>query len=171
MNHGPCTVWLLVFMLAAAPFAQARSEVRGLKWSELGAAVANRRVTLVLSTNARLQGTVAALQQDALLMDIIATSDKQAYPAGQTSVPRKDVVQVRIKKVKGPARLVGAAGIGAAASLGSLAWAISERRINVSDASRITSWIAITIGAVIGGYFIGRAIDTRETIINVLPGD
>ncbi len=52
---------------------------------------------------------------------------------------------------------------------GSLPWAISESRTNVSDNKRIGQWIAIAIGATAGDYLIGRFIDTKETVITVAP--
>ncbi len=161
--------WCLAFALARIPSVQAATEARSLKWSELAAAVANRNVTLVLRTNARVFGVVTAVQPDSLRMDVLKSSAKALYPPGQASIPRNAVVQIRLKRVKGPARAIGAAGAGTAAGLGTVGWAISEERTNVSDTKRIGQWAAITAVAVAGGYFIGRMIDTAETIIDVAP--
>lgn len=161
----------LVLALTVAPLLEARSEVRGLKWSELSATVSNRSVTVVTATKARLKGQITAVRPDGIAMDIVATSDKGTYAVGSASIPRKDVAEVRIKEVKGYGRLIGAAGIGAAASLGSLAWAISDSRVNVSDSTRVASWAGITAAAVVGGYFVGRAIDTRETVFQIASGE
>ena len=97
------------------------------------------------------------------------TSDKNAYARGQASIPRVEVDEIRIRATKGPGRLIGAAGLGTAAGLSSIGWAISDSRINVDDSTRITQWVGITAGATVGGYFIGRLIDTRQTIIRIAP--
>ncbi|MBK5293102.1 MAG: hypothetical protein JJE04_15700 [Acidobacteriia bacterium] len=57
-----------------------------------------------------------------------------------------------------PARLIGAAGVGTAASPGALGRAISDSRVTVPDSTRVAQWVAITQGVTIGGYVIGRAM-------------
>ena len=72
------------------------------------------------------------------------TSDKNAYARGQASIPRVEVDEIRIRATKGPGRLIGAAGLGTAAGLSSIGWAISDSLINVDDSTRITQWVGIT---------------------------
>jgi hypothetical protein len=99
------------------------------------------------------------------------TVTKQAYPEGNASIPRGSISEVRLKRVKGLGRLIGAAGAGTAAGLGSLPWALSESRINVKDSTRGAQWLGLTAAAAVGGYFLGRLIDTKKTIIRVAPGN
>ncbi len=164
-RYSVCAAILLI----SFPHLTFGKEARPLKWSELDGAIAGRKVSLTLASKATLQGTVTSVQNDSLQMDVVGSSDKQAYGLGQASIPRNQVVQVKVKRVKGPARLIGAAGIGTAVALGSLGWAISEDRVNVSDSARIAGWAAITGAAVVGGYFIGRAIDTKEEVFLIQP--
>jgi hypothetical protein len=162
-------VSLFVVLLCGPHLARAATETLTLRWGELGAAIGNQEVTVFLSGNVRIQGTAAQVEPDALLLTVRKTSDKQAYPKGNTSIPRARVSEVRLKRVKGPGRLIGAAGAGTAAGLGSLPWALSESRINVADSTRGGQWAGITAAAAVGGYFLGRLIDTKETIIHVAP--
>jgi hypothetical protein len=169
MQSARCVASILAIVLSVPQAAWAKTEVLTLKWSELSPTVANREVTVLVPGNVRVRGTVTEVQPDALVMTIRKTSDKKAYPKGEASIPRAEVHEIRIKQVRGPARLIGAAGAGTAAALGSFGWSISDSRVNVSDATRGAQWAAITAGATVGGYLIGRLIDTKETIIKVAP--
>jgi hypothetical protein len=169
MQSARCVASILAIVLSVPQAAWAKTEVLTLKWSELSPTVANREVTVLLSGNVRVRGTVTELQPNALVMTIRKTSDKKTYPKGDASIARAEVHEIRIKRVRGPARLIVAAGAGTVAALGSFGWAISESRVNVSDATRGAQWAAITAGVTVGGYLIGRLIDTKETIIKVAP--
>jgi len=169
MHSRPTMTTLLAFMLAGVQVTHAQSGFQSLSWSKLSAAVANQEVTLVLSGGARVKGTVESVLEDALAVNIHKTSNRRLHPVGQASIARKDISEVRIKRVKGPGRVIGAAGIGALGALASLPWALSEKRVNVSDASRLASWTALSAGFVVGGYFLGHAIDTQETVITIAP--
>lgn len=140
-----------------------------LRWNELAAATASQKVTVALTTGVRVKGNILEVGQDTLRMAIQASSDQAAFPPGEHAIPRKSVGEIRIKRIAGPGRLIGAGGIGAAASLGSLKWAISDSRVNVSDSRRVGQWVAITAGGVAGGYLVGRLIDSKETVIRIDP--
>lgn len=164
-------IQFFALFLASTLAAEAGAESLQLKWIALPAAVGKRKVTVVLSSKAQLRGTITSFQADSLQMHITGSSGPAAYPAGQASIPREEVTQIRIRRIRGAGRAVGAAGAGAAAAFGALPWAITDERVNASDRSRIVSWAAITAGAAVGGYFIGRVIDSRETVVTVLPRD
>jgi hypothetical protein len=160
---------LVCFAFFALETAQAQDAVLSLRWAELGPAVANKKVRLVLRNDTHIEGTVVDVQSDALSVNILKTSDKKVYPVGQASIARVDVFQVLVKSVKGPMRLIGAAGIGAAGSLISLRVALSESIHNWSDESRIRTWIGVTAASIVGGYILGRRADSHETLITITP--
>jgi hypothetical protein len=166
MNTG-----LRIFFLAAAivPIAGAGVTELTLRWDEVGAAVGNQVVTVELTRNASIKGAIVGVGQDSMWMNVRSSSDIQAFPPGKLSISRKDIAQIRVRRIAGHGRLIGAVGIGSAAALGSLRWAISESRTNVSDNRRIGQWAAITAAAVAGGYWIGRLIDRKETVIRIAP--
>lgn len=159
----------LAILVAGCQLLAAQSESRSVSWGKLGAAVADRDVTVVLAGGVRLQGTVESVLADALAMNVRKSSDRRVYPAGQSSIARKDIAEVRIKRVRGPFRAIFAAGAGGAGALASLPWAISEERVNVSDSSRLASWMALSAGFSVAGYLLGRAIDTGETVVTIAP--
>ncbi|MBL8220829.1 MAG: hypothetical protein JNL62_16475 [Bryobacterales bacterium] len=128
-----------------------------LRWNELQAAVANRQATVVLTDNRQYKGAISSVTDEALLME-------QA-PSGR--VARQSIREIRVQKVKGPRRAIFTAGVGAGVALATLPWAISDSRVNVSDGARIAQWGGITTAATIAGYFIGRRLDAKETIIRI----
>ena len=160
---------MAVLILAGLRVTQAQSGSASVNWNKLGPAVANQELTLVLSGGDRLKGTVERVLEDTLAVNIRKTSNRQRYAIGQASIARKDISELRIKRVKGPGRAIGAAGIGALGALASLPWVLSEKRVNVSDSSRIASWIVISAGCIAGGYLVGHAIDSKETVITIAP--
>lgn len=169
MRNTLLAAGLLLLTSAGIPTALARTEVVTVRWDELSGTVANRTVTVVLSGGGRLTGVISQVRQDDLLMAIDKSSDHGHYPPGEMPVPRREITEIRLKRRKGPGRLIGAGGAGAATALGALPWAISDARVNVSDGARIAQWAALTAGATAGGYLIGRLIDTRETVIRLAP--
>jgi len=157
----------LVLAVLLAPLLPA-ADVINLKWNELSSAVVDRPATVILASDVQLQGRITGVDADALQMLIEKAPRGSAYSRGQSSIPGRDVREIRLRSVKGYGRLIGAAGAGAGVALGTLNWAISDSRINVSDGARIAQWAGITAGAVVGGYLIGRLADRRETHIRVV---
>jgi len=149
MGH---VVFLLLFHSAA--FA---GEALTLRWNELQAAVTNRQATVVLTDNRQFRGAISSVTDDALLME--------RAPSGR--IARQTIREIRVQRIKGPRRGIFTAGIGAGVALATFPWAISDSRVNVSDGARIAQWSGITAAATIAGYFIGRRMDTKETIIRI----
>lgn len=144
---------VLLCVLSASALVQAEN-VLTLQWSELAGAVGHREATVLLANNQRVKGVVTAVEADALVL-----------PSGRLG--RESIRELRVKRVKGPRRAIGAAGAGAGAALGTLPWAISDSRVNVSDGTRVAQWAGITAVAAVAGYFIGRQLDTRVTVIRI----
>lgn len=134
-------------------------ETLTLKWNELQGAVAQREATVVTTDNKQFKGVITSVGEDAVLME--------RAPGGR--VERAAIREVRVRQVKGPRRAIFSAGAGAGAALGLLPWAISDSRVNVSDGKRIAQWAGITAAATLAGYFIGRQLDTKETVIRIAP--
>lgn len=147
---------LSLLLLHSTAFAE---QAVTLRWNELHGAIANRHATVLLTDNRQIKGTVTSVTDDAILM--------QQAPSGR--VARSSVREIRIKQTKGPRRAIFTAAAGAGAALGTLPWAISDSRSNISDGARIAQWSGITAAATVAGYFIGRRLDTRETTIRIAP--
>ena len=58
-------------------------------------------------------------------------------------------------------RTAGAVVGGAAAFVGYVPFALSDSRIGISDRQRIAEWSAVTAGAAVLGYWIGKKFDRR----------
>ena len=154
-----------VLALLSQP-AAAADEVQ-LKWTELGAIAVGHDARLVVPGGAVLQGEIAAVRDDSLVMVIAKTSDRKAFPKGQNSIPRASVTLVELKKGSGIAgRVVGTT----AGLLGGLT--IAGEIIahgDLSEAPGITVFLVATVGTTVAGYFIGRRADRRVTRIRIAP--
>jgi hypothetical protein len=159
---------LLTFAFLSLDTAYARSETLSLKWAELGPAVTNKEVRLVLRDHTQLEGKVVGVQSSTLSMKIVETSDKKAYPPGQASIARVEISEIRVTRVKGPMRLIGAAGVGAAGSLLYLGPTLDDSRPS-NDTARMLGWIAVTAACVVVGFILGSLGDRRETLITIAP--
>ncbi len=159
---------VLSFAFLSLETAYAQEDFLTLRWAELNAATAHKKVKLVLRNDVHLEGEVRSVQSDTLDMAVLKTSDKKGHPVGNISIPRHEVMELRIKEIKGPMRLIGAAGIGAAGSLIALNRALDESRPS-NDAARMTAWGVTTIACVVGGFFLGRLADTHETQVKIAP--
>lgn len=145
---------VLLLLLHSAAFAE---EALTLRWNELQAAVANRQATVVLTDSRQLKGAISSVTDDAILMD--------RAPSGR--IARQAIREIRVQRIKGPRRAIFTAGMGAGVALATLPWAISDSRVNVSDGARIAQWSGITAAATVAGYFIGRRLDSKETVIRI----
>lgn len=151
-NRGMAAFLLLLFLPCAF------GETLTLRWNELQGAVAQREATVVTTDNKQFKGVITSVTEEAVMME--------RAPGGR--VDRAAIREVRVRQVKGPRRAIFTAGAGAGAGLGLLPWAISDSRMNVSDSSRVAQWAGITAGATVAGYFIGRQLDTKETVIRIV---
>jgi hypothetical protein len=147
---------LSLLLLHSTAFAE---QTVTLRWNELQGAIANRQATVLLSDNRQIRGVASSVTEEAILME-------QA-PSGR--IARATVREIRVRQTKGPRRAIFTAAAGAGAALGTLPWAISDSRVNVSDGARIAQWSGITAAATVAGYLIGNRLDTRETIIRIAP--
>ena len=150
------TALVVFFLLPCGAFAE---EVLTLRWNEIQAAVSGRLATVVLTDNRHIKGAISSVTEDALTME--------RAPSGRLA--RQSVREIRLQRVNGPRRAIFSAGVGAGVAFATLPWAISDSRVNVSDGARIAQWSGITAGAAIAGYFIGRRLDTKETVIRIAP--
>jgi hypothetical protein len=169
MHIKQVTAAVLAIVFAGIQAADAQDDFKSLSWAKLGAAVANQEVSLVLSNGVRLKGTIERVVEDALAVNIHKTSNRRLYAVGQASIPRQEVSEIRIKRIEGPMRAICSAAIGGLGSLAALPWALSEERVNVSGSSRVAAWAGISAGLVAAGYLVGRAVDSKETVITIAP--
>lgn len=156
--------------VAHAPHANAETLPLQLKWNELDSHIAGKKIALVLGDGIAIEGKDAAVEADGLRLNITKTGDRKLHPKGSQLIPRQLVTFLRVTEFRHLARIivpVAAVAVVAAvtASAGS---GISE---GVGIIAVPVAGAAGGVGAAIGGYYAGKAIDKRVTAIRVIPGN
>ena len=157
----------LVCAFCFAPAVPAAASQLELKWNELGPVIAGHHVKLVLPGGAEIQGEAIAVREDTLLLNVKKTSDRKSYPRGQNTIPRASVTTLQFEANHGSGgRTIGVI-VGALGGLilgGDLVAHTAH-----SEAAAISSFLGISTGSAIAGYYAGKASDRRVTTVKLLP--
>src|SRR5689334_14485747 len=98
---------------------QAGPRILQVQWAELPPLIVGNEINVVLSDGAILRGTALAVRAASLLIDVKKTSDKIAYPKGQTDVKRTSISSLELWNRTIRWRVVGtSAGVGGGVLLG-----------------------------------------------------
>jgi len=136
-------------------------------WANLSALIVSKRIALVLPGGARVEGEVVEVLPDALAMTISRTSDARANPKGAASIPRASVTTLQLLEMRPTGRIVGTV-VGAAAGIGAAIGIVLIGGIFSKDTGGKTAGIiAVIVGLPVAGFFIGRSIDRKVTLIKV----
>jgi len=153
-----------------APTLQAK-QVQ-ISWEELSGLVIDRKISTTLPDGTRLEGEALAVRPEALVLDVHKTSNKKLHPKGQTAVPRPDVSEVRVIRLRAPVmRIIGGilGGFGGAFGAGALGFVIDSVAVLVP-----IMLLGIPLSAV-AGYYAGKLADTSTTRLLIQdaaqPGD
>lgn len=156
--------------VAHAPRANADSRPLQLSWNELDSHIAGKKIALVLADGIAIEGKDAAVQAGGLRLNITKTGDRKRHPKDSQLIPRQLVTFLRATEFRHLARIiVPVAAVAVVAA------------VTVSAGSGISEGVGIVVvpaagaaggvGAAIGGYYAGKAMDKRETEIRVIPGN
>jgi len=156
--HVVMAAALLIQSLPAAP-AQ-----RSLPWNELGRVVTAKRVSLEVD-RVRIEGQALEVSGDALVIDVRKTSDT-AVPKGRRTVPRQSVVLLRLIEHRSPFRVVAAVLLPVGVAYVATSAGFDEDTVN-SEKKFFAGMLAMLIGSIVGGYYLGRAIDRSTTEITI----
>jgi len=157
----------LACALCFAPAVPASASQLEMKWNELGSMIIGRQVKLVLPGGAEIQGEAIALREDTLLLNVKKTSDRKSYPRGQNAIPRASVTTLQFETVRGSGGKTIGVIVGALGGLilgGDLVAHTAH-----SEAAAISSFLGISTGSAIAGYYAGKASDRRVTTVKILP--
>lgn len=163
-------VMLALMFCAACGWARggAPSKQAQLKWEELDARIANKKVAFVLPDGTHVAGKVIGVQPDGLRMKVSKSSNRQVQPKGRQLIPRQSISVLQVTDYRKLGRLLGTTGAIAAA-----AGIVAAQNIDLYEGPAIIIVPAIaaagTVGAGIGGYYVGKAFDKRVTEIRVMP--
>jgi len=168
MNHKTSsTAVLMACLLMAQQSGIAAGKPLELKWNELSPLIAGRVVELIVPGGATVRGEVAAVREDALVLDVRQSSDAKAYPKGNAAIPRSSVTLLQVQRERGKwGRSIGTT-LGVLTGLG-LGGYTAAKTANSAGAG-VAIFITISGAGAVGGYFAGKALDRKTTEIRVIP--
>jgi len=138
-----------------------------LKWSELSPLIAGRIVELTVLGGAKVRGEVATVRDDALVLDVRQSSDSKAYPKGNAAIPRSSVTLLQVQRERGKwGRSIGTT-LGVLTGLG-VGGYTAVKAANSAGAG-VAIFVVIAGAGAVGGYFVGKALDSKTTEIRVIP--
>jgi hypothetical protein len=158
-NRSLVAAFLLIASLLPA-FAGERKRLR-LSWSELGPAVADRKIATVLRGGTAIEGKVLGVESDALRLRVTWTTDSKVVRKGETSIPRSSVSVIRMGRYSKHWRLILTPGF-PAALIGGMAVGVSMHHYAPGPQQIIPIGIGVTLGGTLAGYYVGKRLDRRE---------
>ena len=146
-----------------------------LPWSELESHIGQRKIALVLPDGVHLMGKVMDITSDALVLNVMKSSDPKGHPKGETSIVRSAVSVIQLNETKGSKRALWSS-VGAGAGLVG-GWLLAEGVYHVSGEGQGLWAEPAGAGLILGlagaggavGYFGGRSSDRVETYITIIP--
>lgn len=132
-------------------------------WDELAPLAVDKKVSVNLADSNRVQGEVLAVRPGELVLNIQKSSDRKLYPKGQASIPRSEIAEIRVIRDKGPGKLVGAI----AGTVGGL-FATAGLAMLGNGMAIIPGLVVVWPVAAVAGYYAGKALDRRTTIITIV---
>jgi hypothetical protein len=111
---------------------------------------------------------VASVQADSLILTTLKSSDARAYPKRETSIPRASVSAVRLLEMRIVGRVAGTV-TGAVIGVGTVvAIAVGNGILNKPSGGENAAAAIALVGLPVAGYFIGRSLDRKVTLIKVI---
>jgi hypothetical protein len=139
-----------------------------VRWEELGGLISGKKISLLVPGGASIEGNVASVRADSLMLSIAKSSDVRAYPKRETSIPRASVSTVRLLEMRIIGRVAGTV-IGAAIGLGiAVAIALGNGILKKESGGQTAGAVIGIVGLPVAGFFIGRSLDRRVTLIKVI---
>ena len=129
--------------------------------------IGGHRVQLVLPDATMITGEAVAVRDDALVVDVKSTSNAKAYPKGSASIPRASVKLIQVERQRGSwgKNLGMAVGIITGVVVGGYVAGTTAD----SAGTGIPIFLGIAAAGTIGGYYIGKGLDQRITLIKIIP--
>jgi len=165
---SPCRAIGLVLLLCACHvLVLAGSKPLELKWSELSPIIGGHRVRLVLPEGTAIKGEAIAVREDALVVDVKSTSNREAYPKGSATIPRASVTLIEVERRRGSwGRNLGTVvGVLSGVVLGGYVAAVTAD----SAGAGIATFLGIASAGTVGGYYLGTRLDKQVTLIKIVP--
>jgi hypothetical protein len=157
---------VLTLVLAGQAQVFAASAAVELRWNELHDMIYRHTIELTLPGAVTVKGDVAAIREDALVLNIKRTSDAKAFPKGDAVIPRSSVTLLKVES-HGKSNWHTPGTV-----LGVLSGVVLGGYIAGKTASSPGSGIAIFLSSAsaisLAGILGGRAIEKTTTTIRVI---
>ncbi len=158
---------LVALLLASQTGGRAESKPLELKWGELAPMIVGHSVELTLSEGGKVKGEAVVVREDALVMEVKGSSGEKIFAKGSGSIPRGSISLIKLERARGSwGRSLGTV-IGVLA--GVVVGAVVAYTSTDSTATGTTVFLGVATATAIGGYYAGRGIDRRITLIKVVP--
>lgn len=159
----PVLLGFCVVGLSPAIAGTSKIEVR---WSELSPLVLAHTVSLVLPGGTAITGEVEAVRDDSLTLDVRKTSNSAVQPKGTASIPRASITTLQVTDAAGSGGRI--LGVVVGVVVGMVAGGeIVAHTSPFSEGAAVGTFTGVSIAGATGGYFAGRSVDRRTTIIRV----
>jgi hypothetical protein len=138
-----------------------------LHWGELAPIISGHNVELLVQGTVRIKGEVVSVREDALVIDVKKTANPDLYPKGSALIPRASVNVLKLQRSRGSwGRGLGTVvGVLCGVTIGGYVALAKTRSANTG----IPTFLAISSGTTIAGYYFGRAGDSKTVEIKVVP--
>jgi hypothetical protein len=165
MIHTRRLAYSIVLLWAGQVAGLSQSKPLELKWSELAGMVAGHSVELTLAGGGAVAGEALAVREDSILMDVRKTSAGE-FQKGSAAIPKGSIGLIKLERGRGGwGRTLGTVlGVISGLTLGG--WAAAHTH---SAAAGIPTFLGIASGVSLTGYYAGRELDRRTTLIRVVP--
>jgi len=149
--------------LSAAAAATNRMEVH---WNQLSSLILGREVSLVLPGGTDIAGDVIAVRADSLALDVRKTSNEKVQPKGESAIPRASITTLQLRERKGVGGRV--LGVVVGAIVGMVAGGETVAHTTYNEAAAVGTFTGVSVAGAVGGYYVGRSVDSRTTVIRVV---
>jgi hypothetical protein len=157
---------VLACLGAGQIIAMADSKPLELRWTELAPMISGHRVELVLSEGSTVIGEAVAVREDTLIVDVNRSSGTKQYPKGNATIPRASINLIKLQRSSGTwGRTLGTV-IGVVVGLGFGGYAGAHLD---SAGGAIAVAVGVTSATTVAGYYAGKNLDSRVTLIRIVP--
>ena len=144
----------------------AESKPLELRWNELAPMINGHEIEVVLTDGATMRGEAVAVRENALLMDVKEVRRADGQNKGSVSIARNTLSSIKLQRTRGGwGRTMGTVlGVVGGVSVGGYVAAAHTE----SAPAAISTFVGMTSGMTLTGYYIGRQLDKRFTVIRII---
>lgn len=138
-----------------------------IRWSELAPVIVGRDVTVRLADGSSVRGEVLVVRDDALVVARAGRSGAKAVNGSDGTIEKSLVQIITVRRTTGAwGRHLGAV-IGVMTGL--VVGGYVTGQVADSAGVGIPMFLTLASGITVAGYYTGRQLDTRVTVMRVVP--